>query len=871
MSGWKSPGDEPGKKRYKNNGESEDRGSNVRGFEERGNSDFQDIAATSIYARHQSEQKYLPAVLKQRSYLLRLRLEGYLAQTIFSLTHSLFREREAGTYFHFAPLIFGIATAIYFWAPSEPVMFVALSCCMILAISATRLQNHGKIWLMLCALALFFGGLSAGKIRTSLLDTNALTHQITGQVSGTVIEVSQNQRGAPRYLIVPHSIEGVSKSGLPTYIRLSSASKHQQVFPGEYISGLARLRAISGPAYPGSFDFSFNSWFNGLGASGFFMGKPTISPANSPPIALSHRLQITINQLRVAIAGRIRAALKGESGDVAVALIIGDRTGIDKITRQSLRQSGLAHVLAISGMHMALVSLTMVWCVRFVLAFNSNLAVSRPIKNWASLAGFITASSYLAISGMAVATQRAWIMISIVMFAAMIMRKSITLRGVAIAALAILILQPESILSPGFQMSFAAVAAIVAAYEWLDGRKTKWRFGSNRVFRFFATLMFTSLIAGLATSLFAAYHFHRIAPMGVVTNLLAMPLVSVIIMPMALAAMLLMPFGLEHLALIPMGAGIEQVISISNYVNARSFNGVTGQLGASVLPLSFAGLFLLTMLKTRLRLIGLMVLMISAYFWRSPPIPDILLSEDGRAIAIRNNKNQLAMLYPRRNKFVRDIWLRAFSEDKSGSPPLPPDKRPEVVLIGATSNRNPLPNAKEPFGLLKPTCDKDHCVAYTRQGALVFVVYAPRLLQYACNTADILLAPKLRWVNCNNRQPALVIKRGQMEEYGAHAIYIKTTTQAPKFSKSATAGEMINQQEHSGSNARRQVFSSPKTGSLTQNKPDDRSGTISTTASTSPAIPRQVVQIFKVDTAIRSTARPWNKHRAGRAAYRQDQ
>ena len=170
------------------------------------------------------------------------------------------------------------------------------------------------------------------------------------------------------------------------------------------------------------------------------------------------------------------------------------------------------------------------------------------------------------------------------------------MRAVAIAALVILALQPESVLSPGFQMSFAAVASIVAAYEWLDERrrkKARYRH-NNRLIRFFASLFFTSLIAGLATSLFAAYHFHRVAPMGVLTNLMAMPLVSTLVMPSALLSILAMPYGLEQWALVVMGVGIDQVIIISNYVNSLGGNGLTGHLGAHILPMALIGLFLLT-------------------------------------------------------------------------------------------------------------------------------------------------------------------------------------------------------------------------------------------------------------------------------------
>lgn len=655
-------------------------------------------------------------------------------------------------------------------------------------------------------MALLFAGMSAGKIRSSVINNHSLSDRITGQIGGTIIEVTRNRRGAPRNLIIPDAIENVAPHQLPNYIRLSAASKHPAAKPGDLISGLARLQPVSGSAFPGSFDFSFNSWHDGLGGSGFFMGKPqikTVNP-NASSLPLSTRFTIAVNNLRSKISARIRKGLPGESGDLAVALIVGDRTGIDPDTQESLRASGIAHILAISGMHMALVSLTMVWSVRFLLALNVSLATTRPIKNWAAIAGFITATSYLVISGMGVATQRAWVMISVMIIAAIINRKAITLRGVAIAAMVILVLQPEAVLSPGFQMSFAAVAAIVAAYEWLDERRkvaVEYR-RPNRVVRFFGALIFTSLIAGLATSLFAAYHFHRVAPFGVLTNLLAMPLISTIVMPSALVSVLAMPYGFEQLPLVPMGVGIDWVVAISNYVNSLysdslGLSGVTGKLAYPVLPMALIGLFMLTMLKTILRISGIVILTASMLFWQPGSVPDIMLSEDGRAIAIKDSEGKLALLYPRRNKFIRDIWLRAYSGDEPGQLQIRDEQRGE--------------------------CNKDFCSATTPQGALVYVIYDPDLLAHGCQKADILLAPKLRWVNCRERKPALVIKRGDLEEFGSVEIYL-----AENQPTKPTAGGQI----------------------LSPKQPE--------------------FQIVKVVRAVPDSNRPWNLHRQGRAAYLQD-
>ena len=302
------------------------------------------------------------------------------------------------------------------------------------------------------------------------------------------------------------------------------------------------------------------------------MGAPAKTEQRVSP-TLGDQLVIYVNRARLAIEERIVTALPTETGDVAVALITGNRTRISSQTQASLRNSGLAHILAISGLHMALVTLTVVWLVRGLFSLFPVIVLRYPVKKWAICTGFVAASLYLGLSGAAVATQRAWIMISVMLLAALMDRRAITMRSVAISAILILIINPQSLLSPGFQMSFAAVASLVAGYEVLN-RRRRWKSernaagGSRHWFpqafvtlgKYFGGIAITSLIAGTATGLFAAWHFHQIATLGLVGNLLAMPIVALVVMPFALFSMLLMPYGFEALALQPMSLAIEQVI-----------------------------------------------------------------------------------------------------------------------------------------------------------------------------------------------------------------------------------------------------------------------------------------------------------------------
>jgi len=257
----------------------------------------------------------------------------------------------------------------------------------------------------------------------------------------------------------------------------------------------------------------------------------------------------------------VRAALPGETGAIAAALMTGDRGGIPQDVTNAMRDSGLAHVLAISGLHMVIMAGTVFWLVRALLALSPSLALRFPIKKWAAAIALLAAAFYLALSGAAVPTVRAWIMMSIFLIAVMLDRPALTMRNVALAALAILIVEPESLFDPSFEMSFAAVIGLVALYEWLSRRDRArlrdvspvWRglrFGGGLVFG----AAMTTIVAGTAVAPFAVYHFHRMSHFGLMANMIAAPLISLLIMPMAVIALIAMPFGLEAWPLYAMGS-----------------------------------------------------------------------------------------------------------------------------------------------------------------------------------------------------------------------------------------------------------------------------------------------------------------------------
>ena len=299
---------------------------------------------------------------------------------------------------------------------------------------------------------------------------------------------------------------------------------------GSFVSFKAHLTPPLAPLRPGGYEFARDQYFQRIGASGYVLGSIKILPPPQAP-GLWLRYAALLDGIREAINQRIHTLLPGDRGSIATALITGKRNAISDPVSDAFYVSSLAHVLAISGYHMAVVAGIAFFFIRALLALFPSLASRYPIKKWAALGALGTGAFYLVLSGASVSTQRAFIMIAIVLIGVVIDRPALTFRTIAIAALVVLLFTPEAIVHPSFQMSFAAALALIAAYQfglpWRTSADTPraarlalW--GGREIFG----LVMASLVAGLATTPYSAFHFHRLAPYGVLANLLAMPVIS---------------------------------------------------------------------------------------------------------------------------------------------------------------------------------------------------------------------------------------------------------------------------------------------------------------------------------------------------------
>lgn len=552
-------------------------------------------------------------------------------------------------------------------------------------------------------------------------------------VEGRVVQV-ESFAESTRILLDGVALRRIAAEDTPHRVRLRLNGDAPPL--GARISVLAKVMPPSGPALPGGYDFRRRAWFDGIGGVGFAMGSPRILA--EPPGEAG--LVLAIAELRQDVGARVLAAVPGPEGAVAAALIIGDRSAIPLDVIDAMRDSGLAHLLAISGLHMGLVAACLFFGLRSLLALFEPLALRHPIKKYAAAVALIGSAGYLVLAGATVPTQRAFLMTGFVLLAAFFDRTAISLRLVAWAAAVILILAPESLLGPSFQMSFAAVIALVAVYDqgW---RPLRGRFGGGwraRILLYIGGVLATTLIASVATGLFALYHFGRIAHFGLAANLLAVPLTALWIMPWAVASMLLMPFGVESWALAPMGWGIELVVDIARTVGGwpGAISRVPAMPGWGLAAIALGGLWL-CLWRRGWRWFGLAGIAVGLASIPLNPLPDILVSEDAALMGIRTETGELALTDYRREARVAEQWL-------------------EQLGLTATIRDG-------------MACDPLSCVA-TVKGMTVALVQDGAALAEDCRLAEIVVSA----VPVRRRCPSahIVVDRFNVWRRGAHAIRI---------------------------------------------------------------------------------------------------
>jgi competence protein ComEC len=650
-------------------------------------------------------------------------------------------DEERGRWFLWLPVLYGAGIAVYLGAAVEPPLTLCLALFIVAAVLRHFLRLTALRLIMSTTLLMLTFGLLSGKLRAIFVDAPVLTRGIgNAGLTGWIERIELHQK-AFRLTLRVEAIEAAYKGESPRRVRLRYHSKTPLPEVGSRIKLRASLRPPPEPVMPGGYDFARHYWFEGLGATGFAFGKIELLEG-APPWDL--RLASVVANLRRAIATRIAASLTGDSMALAQALIMGERGAVSEETQKALTNAGLVHVVSISGFHMALTAGSAFWVVRAILAALPGLALVFPIKRWAAIAALLVATAYLTISGGDVAAVRSYLMIAIMFGAIIVNRPAFSLRNLAVSALLILAVTPESLVNAGFQMSFAATAALVAIYE--DGLPSigppaAWPRIIALPVSVLIGAMITSLAAGLAVDPIAAYHFHRIATYSVLGNILAMPAISLIVMPMALLTLVAMPLGLEAAPLSLMGWGIEAMIAVARFVS--SLPGAVVPVPdfsiSALLLMVFGGLWLL-LWRRRWRLWGLVPIAAGLALAPFASRPVIWIDREGQVIALRLKDGRLSAPKTRKGEFSLKVWLEADADMRI----------PREIAKG---------NGFQ--------CDEQSCLALIG-GRIVSHVTHPGALADDCRRAAVLITPLPAPENCSG--PDVLIDAPTLWEKGAHTI-----------------------------------------------------------------------------------------------------
>jgi competence protein ComEC len=604
---------------------------------------------------------------------------------------------------------------VYAQLPFEPDGFAlaAVAAALLPAIIVSRNSPaltgsvlFASFWLGLCLLPLH--GWAFG--------TTMLARPAYGAFQAKVDEIISSTPEGQR-VVVSELVAATGERSLDIKRARVLVPSQPQLQPGDKISGAFRFVPVPGPVLPGTFDGQFQSYFSGIGAYGSLTSEfILVAPAQG------FDLMRSIEHLRTTIGARIDSVLTGSSAAIGRAMVMGDQSAISDETRDLMAASGLAHVYSISGLHLSIVAGGMFWLVRLLLASIPWFAVRLPVKKLAACSGLIASGGYMLLAGglANVPALRSAIMLALIFGAVLFGRRALTMRNVAIAAVLIILIDPASVFRPSFQLSFAAVVALIGVYE-MPRRPLK----SDRSWPVRAATAIwatgaTSFIAGAATLLFSAYHFQQTAPLGVLGNLLVLPVVSLVIMPFALLSVVAMPFSLEALSLAVMGWGIDRMVDGASLV-ANWSQGLTGNplLTGTALVIGLAGLAWFAFLDNWWRLLGPAVTIPLVLLMGLDQRPDILVADSTQAVAMRSG-DEMGLVTGKPGSFAVDVWSEHYQQ---------------AIEAGVPGMR----------------CDSLGCIAQTEQYSIAVVKNAAAF-EEDCGQHDLVITRLRKPATCQNKQ-----------------------------------------------------------------------------------------------------------------------
>lgn len=556
---------------------------------------------------------------------------------------SSFLEHEKHSIIHFIPVCIGCGICWYFYLDKEPNFWINLSISL-LFLAGAFVTKYKKFF---AAIFLIIFGACLAQFRTMMLNTPMLTEKIEDVVKfSATIDSCEKTPDGMRFIV-----SSIKAFNLNKMVLTWRTKENRNYEPGARAIFYARVYPLSDQYFPLAYDFKRQQYFKGIGARGFLSGPPKII-SKTPKLSLG----IFIEKIRHGINQKIEKVLSGDIAAITKALITGEKSGISQEIRAKFANSGTAHLLAISGLHMGIIGFFIFWLFRLLMCCILPISQYYDVKKIAALISLIFVVCYLYISGCSVPSVRAFIMHSLIIIGILCNRVALSMRSIAIAATIILVFSPEVITFPGFQMSFSAVIAIVALYE------NRERLGRHK---FIFGIIITTLVASIPTSLFSMFSFNQLTLNNICANIICIPLMTFIIMPLAVISLFFMWLTTFPITLV--GYSVDLLIDIVTYISQLPGSHFTMPTPSPITMciFIFSGL-ILTLLHHKIRFIGLFGILGGIISYYLQPIPDIFISPYGKVVGFRTKS---CACFSKLNHFrtMGTAWAKSVGLDKKAN------------------------------------------------------------------------------------------------------------------------------------------------------------------------------------------------------------
>jgi len=678
-----------------------------------------------------------------------------LAHFFALFSHAFETEVALRRTFLWLPVAAGAGVVGYMCADREPSLWMLIPLAAILAGLAWLARGWRIGFMLLCGLCAFFAGELSAAWRSARVAAPVIDKVTIGVVEGFIEQMDFRRAGA-RFVLRVRSIEGLSPDATPFRVRLTTR-RAPPFEAGTYVRLKARLLPPAHASLPGGYDFAKDAWFARIGGVGNALGRIETAPA---PVGAGPGLEamMALDRGRNALARRIDAIVGGDAGAIAAAMVTGKRDLLSEPAKEVIREAGIFHIITISGVQMTLVAAIFFVGFRRLLASIPTLALRYPIKKWSALLAMAGAIFYDIATGSRVGTERALFMTLIMLGAVLLDRQALTMRNLAFAALIVILIEPEAIMGASFQLSFAAVAALVAVYESrmaaaaaeredavalraraVEGERLRlfWRACRRQFSRGPGGLLFATFCATSATASFMAYNFHELSPYVLIGNPLTLTVIEIFAVPGALIGTLLYPLGLDAWVWRYVGLGIDGIMWAAAEAGKLPFATVHLPAFApwSIIFLTLALLCAVLWRTLFFRAMAAPLAALGLIGAMAGPSFDMAVAPGGEAAAYRAGDGKLAVLAAHPSAFAAEQWLRADADGRQAA-----------------------------SAIRKDVCDKLACVGRLADGRSLSLVFDMRAFAEDCGRADIIVTRLRAPPGCAAR---LIIDGDALKQTGA--------------------------------------------------------------------------------------------------------